>query len=73
MSKPERYPHENAIEELVARHFRICWSFEAARKLPTNEHSRALLAIRQLVYDAMSSSFNKGIEFQKSGKRGMSV
>lgn len=73
MSKPERYPHENAIEELVAKHFGVCWSFEAARKLPANEHSLALMAIRQLVYDAMSSSFNKGIEFQKSGKRGMSV
>lgn len=72
MREPERYPHENAIEDLVERYFGLHWSFKSARSLPNEASSRALLAIRQLVYDAMSDSFNRGIEFQKSGKRGMS-
>jgi hypothetical protein len=68
-----RYPYEDEIEGLVQRHFNLSWSFKAARNLPNNEHSQAILAIRQLLYDAMTKSFNRGIEFQKSGKRGMSV
>lgn len=67
----ERYPYENAIEELVQRHFRLHWSFKSARQLPASEHSQALIAIRDLVYKAMADSFNRGIEFQRSGKTGM--
>lgn len=73
MREPERYPYENAIEDLAQRHFHLSWSFGAARRLPNAEHSKALMAIRALVYEAMTESFNKGIEFQKAGKRGMSV
>src|SRR5208337_3113509 len=29
---PERYPYEHAIEDLVSKHFHVCWSFETARK-----------------------------------------
>ena len=71
--RPELYPNENAIEDLVQEHFGLHWSFKSARELPHDRHSRALMAIRTLVYDAMSSSFNRGIEFQKSGKKGMTV
>jgi len=70
---PERYPYEHAIEDLVQRHFNLNWSFTAARHLPHDKNSRALMAIRQLVYDAMSDSFNRGIDFQKKGLRGMTV
>ena len=73
MRNPERYPYEHAIEDLVREHFGLHWSFDAARKLPSDKHSIALLAIRALVYEAMQKSFNDGIEFQKAGKRGMSV
>ena len=66
-----RYPYEDEIEQLVLKHFNLSWSFESARKLRSDKHSQALLAIRELVYRAMTESFNKGIEFEKSGKRGM--
>jgi hypothetical protein len=65
MRKPERYPYENAIEDLMREHFNTSWSFEAVRSCPTAEASKRMLAIRELVYDAMSNSFNRGIEFQK--------
>ena len=73
MREPERYPYENAIEDLVGEHFHLHWSFKSVRSLPTEKASKALAAIRALVYEAMTDSFNKGIEFQKAGKRGMSV
>ena len=71
MRKPERYPYENAIEDLARDHFGLHWSFDAVRSLPNDKHSTALMAIRILVYEAMQKSFNDGIEFQKAGKRGM--
>jgi hypothetical protein len=70
---PERYPYENAIETLVKKHFGLHWDFKVARELPDDKHSKALLAVRALVYEAMNKSFNDGIDFQKSWKRGMSV
>jgi hypothetical protein len=69
--KPERYPYENAIEDLAKEHFGLHWSFDAVRSLPNDKHSKALMAIRTLVYEAMQKSFNAGIGFQKSGKTGM--
>ena len=66
-----RYPYEEDIEQLVQAHFNIHWSFDAARRLPSEIHSKQLLAIRDLVYAAMQKSFNNGIDFAKSGKRGM--
>lgn len=66
-----RYPYETEIEKIAQQHFGLHWSFESCRSLPHDKHSRALMAIRDLVYEAMTTSFNRGIEFQKSGKRGM--
>ena len=71
MRKPERYPYENAIEDLARDHFGLHWSFESARSFRNDRRSHALMAIRVLVYEAMQKSFNDGIEFQKAGKRGM--
>ena len=71
MRKPERYPYENAIEDLMLKQFGTYWSFEAVRSYPTYQTSQRMLAIRALVYEAMQKSFNDGIEFQKAGKRGM--
>ena len=71
MRKPERYPYENAIEDLMLKQFNTSWSFEAVRSCPTCQTSQRMLAIRALVYEAMQKSFNDGIEFQKAGKRGM--
>lgn len=65
-----RYPYEDDIEQLVQQHFHLHWSFDSARRLPRSEHSQAILAIRTLLYCAMNKSFNDGIEFQKSGKKG---
>lgn len=73
MRKPELYPYENAIEDLMAERFHTFWSFDAARVHPTVKSSQRMMAIRALVYEAMQKSFNDGIEFQKAGKRGMSV
>jgi len=65
-----RYPYEDEIEKVVHTHFGGCWTFDSARKLPNEDASKGLTAIRQLVYTAMTKSFNDGIEFQKSGKKG---
>ena len=52
MRKPERYPYENAIEDLMLKQFNTYWSFEAVR-CPTCQTSQRMLAIRALVYEAM--------------------
>lgn len=74
MPKSERYPYEEAIEELVQRYFKITRTFDEARRYPMDLDGQKLMAIRQLIYDAMTESFNRGIEISREGgKRGMHV
>jgi hypothetical protein len=40
---------EAAIEDIVAKHFGLHWSFKVARELPEDKHSKALMAVKQLV------------------------
>lgn len=70
-----RYPYEEEIEKIFLQMWNGEIKFDEIRKAQRTRKlyadEQAMLNVRDLLYRAMSKSFNDGIDFQKSGKKGM--